>query len=128
MDAALSCLGAFQASEQRQRACRRMQSLSRSVAEHWTERAERKPSQSRADSSSNSVPNQSTGGGAGWQGYIQMLMNICQQECREAGTGQGRHRVGLPTSYQFLNPGTGHLLGICIMSACTPCFMLAVLF
>lgn len=28
-------------------------------------RAERKPSRSRADSSSNSVPNQSTGGGAG---------------------------------------------------------------
>lgn len=93
-------LSAFQASEQRQKACRWLQSVRRSVT--LAEREQRKPSQSRADSSGNSVPNQSSGGGSGRQGYIHMLMNSCEQQYREASRGQVEFVAGLPTFYQFL--------------------------
>ncbi len=122
MDAAQSFLGAFQASEQRQSACPLAAARqSDSSWRLWLCEA-RKPSRSRADSSSNSAANQSAGGGACWQ---RMLMNICKQQSRGARTGQGRHGIGLPTSYQFLRRD---IWRISISLLCTPCFVLATRF
>lgn len=59
------------------------------------------------------------------EGDIQMLMNICKQQRREAKTGKAQ---GTRTTNFIPINRTGHLLGGSILFLCTPCLMLAALF
>ena len=117
MDAALSFLGAFQASEQRQRepAAGCTQSVSLCVAEDWTER-ERKPSQSELTAPVTVCPIKAREAELSWLTGLYPNANEHLQTTAQRGKrnrpGQGQGQ----TTNCFTIPGTGHESGITLFS------------